>query len=322
MIADTSGVHTNDLAREVEAGLSSSPKTLPCRFFYDKDGSVLFEQICELPEYYVTRTEKEILDDRADEIATLLPKATTLVELGSGSSTKTRVLIEAFLRRHGSLRYVPMDISRTMLEESSIALLEDYAGLQITAIAAEYKAGLQRLEKVQPPAKLVLWLGSTIGNFDRGEAARFLRSVSHTMRPQDRLLAGIDLRKDRSTLVRAYDDGAGVTAQFNRNILHRINRELDAEIDTSAFEHEARYDENLGRVEMHLVSNREQNVRIGALELEVSFDKGETIHTECSYKYSIEEIEELAARSDLCVVERWFDDARRFSLNLFRGKTD
>ena len=347
-------------AEEVRAGLTARPKYLECRYFYDEEGSRLFEAIGELPEYYVTRAERQILEEHAGEIVAGLPAGTSLVELGSGSATKTRHLIEALLRRQGtparqgipfhqgtqerhvgatacqpSLRYVPLDISRSMLEESSLQLLAAYPQLCINAVAAEYQDGLQHLAGsrashvheggLAAPAgagksgpQLVLWLGSNVGNFERPAAAAFLRQVRQTMGPQDRLLIGIDLRKDRSVLEPAYDDAQGVTAQFNKNLLARINRELGGHFDLDQFTHRAVYDESAGRIEMYLVSRRDQVVQIDALELDVAFVMGEAIHTENSYKYSDAEILSLAQAAGYAVERRWLDRAGRFSENLFR----
>lgn len=317
VIVPTEDPEFTDFACEVREGLTNLPKRLPCRFLYDSQGSELFERICELPEYYVTRTEKEILEEHAEELASLFPEDTTMVELGSGSSAKTRVLIEAFLRSNGRLQYVPMDISRTILVESSEALLKSYRGLEIIAIAAEYNAGLRQLGAHAPERKLVLWLGSTLGNFERAEAARFVEKIRRTLNPRDRLLVGIDLRKEKDVLEKAYDDSQGVTAKFNLNLLARINRELDGHFRLARFRHHARYDETAGRVESSLVSVCEQRVRIDELDREVEFAKGERIHTENSYKYSLEEIDTLAYRAGLRTEHRWFDDGERFSLNLF-----
>ncbi|MBI3003059.1 MAG: TIGR04348 family glycosyltransferase [candidate division NC10 bacterium] len=305
-----------DFGREVEAGLRARPKRLPCRFFYDREGSRLFEAICELPEYYLTRAEREILQARAAEIASHFSKETTLVELGAGSAAKTRILLEAFLRRDGALRYVPVDISRTMLEDASRRLVEEYPTLEIAAIAGEYHDGLRRLKLEADRPRLILWLGSNVGNFERPEAARFVRCVRDTMSPWDRLLVGIDLRKDRAVLQQAYDDSRGVTARFNRNILARINRELGGHFDLETFRHRAVYNEEIGRIEMYLVSGRAQRVSIDRLGLEVPFAAGETIHTENSYKYSFAEIEALAGVGGLRVESQWLDTDRRFSLNL------
>ena len=305
----------SDFAADVREGLTAKAKQLSCRYFYDAAGSALFEEICALPEYYLTRAEQEILDAHAGEIIASCSSDAALVELGSGSATKTRTLLEAALARRTPVRYVPIDISRSMLEESSRALLERYPGVEITAIAAEYRAGLRWLRRQRDP-KLVLWLGSNVGNFGRRDAARFLNGVRATMSPSDRLLMGVDLRKSRAVLEAAYDDAAGVTARFNLNLLARINRELDANFDLAAFAHRARWNERLGRVEIHIESLRAQVVRIDALALDVPFRAGEKIYTESSYKYSFVEIERLARAAGLVVAERWLDDARRFSVNL------
>ncbi|HWP35288.1 MAG TPA: L-histidine N(alpha)-methyltransferase [Thermodesulfobacteriota bacterium] len=300
-------------ARDVAAGLTRTPKRLPCRYFYDREGSLLFEEICRLPEYYLPRAEREILERRAPEIAALLPAGAALVELGSGSATKTRLLIEALLRRQGKLRYVPVDISRSVLEESARALLADHPRLAITAIAAEYEEGLEVLRRTPLGPKLLLWLGSNIGNLERPEAAAFLRRLRDLMAPADRLLVGVDLRKDRAVLERAYDDAQGVTARFNLNLLARINRELGGRFDLDAFRHRAVYDEAAGRVEMYLVSTRPQRVAIERLGLEVPFAAGEAIHTENSYKYAPDEIEALAAAAGLRLERLWLDDGQRFA---------
>ncbi len=303
-------------AEAVRSGLGADAKSLPCRFFYDEVGSKLFEEICELPEYYLTRAELEILTSHADELAARFERPLVLVELGSGSSTKTRVLIDALLRRHGQLRYVPVDVSRRSLEESSLTLLDRYDALTIRAIASDYHEGLRHVRAESGRTKLIAWLGSSVGNFGRDDAARFLGTVRQAMATTDRLLLGVDLRKDRETLERAYDDAGGVTARFNLNLLRRINRELGGHFDLDGFRHRARYDEVVGRVEIHLVSVRDQQVPIDDLDLVVPFAAGETIHTENSYKFSPDEIDTLAAGAGTRVDCRWLDSQRRFSLNL------
>ncbi|MBI3951852.1 MAG: L-histidine N(alpha)-methyltransferase [Acidobacteria bacterium] len=315
LIAAEAEDHLAEFARDVKAGLTAQPKSLSCRYFYDRKGSLLFEAICQVPEYYLTRAEREILLTHATEITSRFSTRTTLVELGSGSAAKTRILIEAFLRRHGTLRYVPVDISHTMLKESSLALLEQYPHLKIVAIASEYHDGLHQLQALADGPRLILWLGSNVGNFERAEAADFLRRVRETMSPSDRLLVGIDLRKDRGVLEKAYDDASGVTAQFNLNILARINRELGGHFDLQAFRHRAVYNEEIGRIEMYLDSTRAQRASIERLGLEVSFAAGETMHTENSYKYSFAEIETLAAAGGLRMEGQWLDSERRFSEN-------
>jgi dimethylhistidine N-methyltransferase len=304
-------------ARDVRDGLTRSPKSLPCRYFYDPQGSRLFEEICELPEYYLPAAERQILQARAGEIASLLSPGTVLVELGSGSAAKTRILIGALLRRQETLRYVPVDISRAALRESCRGLLREYPGLEIVAVAGDYEEGLGRLKSLVPGPMLVLWLGSNIGNLDRAEAVAFLRRIRVLMSPGDRILVGIDLRKESALLEKAYDDARGVTARFNLNLLARINRELGGNFPVEAFHHWALYDPEAGRVEMRLVSTRAQRVWIQRLGFEVRFEAGETIHTEDSYKYSVPEIEALAAAAGLRVERRWLDEGHLFSVNLF-----
>jgi dimethylhistidine N-methyltransferase len=307
-----------EFGRDVATGLTASPKRLACRYFYDAEGSALFDAICELPEYYLTRTETAILRAHAGDIAASIPGDVTLVELGSGSAIKTRLLLEAFLRRRPQLRYVPIDICRPVLEASADRLLREFANLEITAVAAEYHQGLQQLRAEANRPRLILWLGSNIGNFDRAEATRFLSQVRGTMTAADRLLIGVDLRKDKAILEAAYDDSAGVTAAFNLNLLARINRELDGTFDVRAFRHRAVYEETEGRIEMYLVSTRPQRVHIGGIGLEIAFAAGEMVHTENSYKYSPEEIANLCAAVGLAIEHCYFDAERRFCVCLMR----
>ncbi|HYL80384.1 MAG TPA: L-histidine N(alpha)-methyltransferase [Candidatus Acidoferrum sp.] len=304
------------LARDVRAGLTGNPKRLPCRYFYDSEGSLLFEAICRLPEYYLPQAERESLLKGAGEIVSCCSPGAVLIELGSGSAAKTRILIEAFLARQAGLRYIPIDISRAMLEESSRDLLRDYPALDVTAIACEYQEGLARLDGQADAPKLVLWLGSNIGNLDRAEAARFLRGVGGLMSPADRLLVTVDLRKDPAILHRAYDDSRGMTARFNLNLLARINRELGGDFDLGTFRHRAVYNEEPGRIEMYLVSDRSQRVHIGSLGIEIPFAEGEAIHTEDSYKYSLPEIDALADAAGFVLERQWFDAGHRVSVNL------
>ncbi len=308
----------DSFAADVTEGLSSSPKRLSCRFFYDGEGSQLFDDITKLPEYYLTDAGSEILDSRADEIASAFEDEVTLVELGSGSAVKTQHLIDVLLERQDGLRFVPVDISVDVLEESSRDLLRNYPELRVLGVAAEYRAGLERIEKEIDGAKLILWLGSNVGNFEREEAARFLGQIGEQMTDQDRLLMGVDLRKDRSVLEAAYDDSQGVTARFNLNLLERINKELGGQFDVDTFRHRAVYNEEAGRVEMYLDSTCAQTVRIEELNLVVSFEKGEEIHTENSYKYSLAEIDRLAEAACMQVERRWLDTRRLFSKNLLK----
>jgi L-histidine N-alpha-methyltransferase len=316
LIAASSRDRQEAFARDVRAGLTDSPKHLSCCYFYDEEGSLLFDAICELPEYYLTRAEQEILQSHADAIAGTCPPNIRLIELGSGSAIKTRLLIDALLRRQDALQYVPIDICSVVLQESASQLLRDYPRLQVLGIAAEYHEGLRHLRQESERPKLILWLGSNVGNFHRSEAAEFLARVRQTMTPADRMLMGVDLRKERSVLEPAYDDAQGVSADFNLNLLTRINRELDGHFDQDAFKHQAIYNEEAGRVEMYLVSTRDQVVRIKALGLDVPFKAGEAIHTENSYKYSLAEIDALLKEAGLRREKQWFDEARRFSVNL------
>jgi L-histidine N-alpha-methyltransferase len=306
-------------ARDVAAGLRAAPKRLPCCYFYDRLGSLLFEAICETPEYYLTRVESALLHAHADDIASLFQRGADLIELGSGAATKTRLIIEAFLRRGDRLRYVPLDICRTVLEDSSRELLAAYPKLEVLAIAGEYHEGLAYFAGSAPHPKLVLWLGSNIGNLERAAAARFLDRLRPTLGAQDRLLVGIDLRKDRETLEAAYDDAAGVTAAFNRNILVRINRELGGRFDLRGFRHRAVYNAEIGRIEMYMVSERSQRVAIDELGLEVAFAAGEAIHTENSYKYSEGEIAALLAAAGMSRERSWLGGDDGYALLLLRA---
>ncbi len=315
-------IFINNFSDDVKTGLTSEPKYLPFVYFYDHAGSQLFEKICKLPEYYLTRAETDILETNADDIASQFPEETVLVELGSGSSTKTRILIEAFLQHQSLACYTPIDVSRQMLEESSHALLKSYPDLEITAIAARYNEGLHQLNMQTEQQKLIIWLGSSIGNFDRSEVTTFLQRIQKEIFPRDRLLIGIDLRKDRNIIEKAYNDPQGVTAEFNLNLLTRINRELGGNFNLKNFSHKAIYNEEIGRIEMYLVSNSDQKVFIRELDLEVSFAANETIHTENSFKYSLDEIDMLAEQAGLYLEQQWFDSARLFSLNLIAPVID
>jgi dimethylhistidine N-methyltransferase len=297
-----------DFARDVRAGLCASPKQLHCVYFYDAEGSRLFEEICTLEEYYLTRAEHEILEAHAHAIVGEGPLE--LIELGSGNAQKTRVLLSA---ASGPLHYVPIDVSREMLEETSRSLEREYPRLRVTAFAGDYFGGLELPRFDAKARRLVLWLGSNVGNFDRDDAASFLRRVGQFA---DGIVMGVDVRKSREVLRRAYDDARGVTARFNLNLLARINRELGADFDISHFRHSVTYDEALGRIEMYLVSTRAQRVHIRALELAVELAAGEAIHTENSYKYSPAEIEQLARAAGLRLAQRFYDAAGRFAVVL------
>ena len=308
-----------DFAESVRAGLTGTPKTLPPRLLYDPLGSVLFDAICLLPEYYLTRVESEILEADSRSIIEPLASPVRLIELGSGSSTKTPYLLEAILERQETLEYVPIDVSQSALVRSSRELLNVFPGLSIRGTVADYFEALHHLEKEPAPegvSTLVLFLGSSIGNLDGAGARNLLRSVRKVLSQGDAFLLGADLKKPEELLLPAYDDVLGITAAFNRNLLVRMNQELDAGFDLAAFGHRVRYDDGLGRVEMHLESFRDQTIPIRALELQIPFAAGETIHTESSHKYDPDQLHSLAADTGFHLVKSWHDPAHRFSENL------
>ena len=309
-----------ELREDVRTGLQKATKRLSCRFFYDAEGSRLFEAICRLPEYYPFRAESEILRRHAREIVERCDLPVDLVELGSGSGEKTKLLIDALLDAQGSLRYVPIDISKSALEESAKALLAPRPRLTVVGVAGEYGVGLRHLPRAETGRRLFLWLGSNIGNLERPAAADFVRGLRERMGPRDALLLGVDLRKDASIVEPAYDDAQGVTARFNKNLLARINRELGGEFDLDAFAHRARYLDDEGRIVVHLVSERAQSVPIRELGITVSFEAGEGIHTENSIKYSPGEIDALAVHAGLRIDARFVDAQARFTEVLLRPR--
>lgn len=304
-------------AGDVRRGLLSRPRQLFPKYFYDELGSLLFEAICLLPEYYLTRAENEILTRYAVEIVESLEGTQTLLEMGSGSASKTRLLIEALLERQPSLHYIPVDISASQLETSSRVLLQSYPRLRITAYAGDYYDGLAALGTEERGRTLALFLGSNIGNFDPEEAHAFLRALRSVLRKGDALLLGADLKKPKEMLEAAYDDALGVTASFNLNLLARINRELAADFDLRAFKHYVRYNERAGSVEVYVESLRQQHVTLGKLELELDFEAGERIHTENSHKYDLDDLSELATATGFLRTRTWLDEREQFSSNLF-----
>jgi L-histidine Nalpha-methyltransferase len=304
-------------AEDVRSGLSATPKRLSPKYFYDELGSQLFEAICLLPEYYLTRAENEIIERYANEIVSSVHGATTLLEMGSGSASKTRLIIEALFRKQDSVKFVPVDISTSALESSSLILLQSFPHLRIEAYAAEYFDALAQLaRKPRGTRTLALFLGSNISNFGRLEAPKFLRALRKVLSGGDALLLGADLKKDRRILEPAYDDAIGVTAAFNLNLLLRVNRELEGDFKPATFKHHAHYNEELGRVEIYIESTLEQVVTIRKLDLKVHFDVGERIHTENSYKYDLADIESLATATGFRCTRTWLDSQQRFSSNL------
>ena len=309
------------LAGVVAAGLNSSRKTLPCRFFYDAVGSQIFEDICNLPEYYLTRTERALLEKNADAMIAAVGDNPLLIEFGSGSSCKTRLLIEAALERHGRLHYIPIDISADFLRDSAHTLLGDYESLHITALAAEYNDAIAAVPTHDGP-RLFLFLGSNIGNFEPQEAARFLTHVRSSMGPHDKMLLGVDLVKDTAVLEAAYNDPGGVTAAFNKNLLVRINRELDADFDVNAFHHTAPFVPDKSRIEMRLVSKRSQTVRIGALKQEFAFETNEILHTENSHKHTLPGFAAIAQEAGLTMQQCWTDEREWFAVVLLGANAE
>ncbi|MFN3653286.1 MAG: L-histidine N(alpha)-methyltransferase [Armatimonadota bacterium] len=308
-------VPQSEFAAAVLAGLAGSPPSLPCRFFYDREGSRLFDEICELPEYYLTRAEDALLREAAAEIARSVTPESDLVELGSGSATKTRRLISALLETAPELRYYPVDISGEMLRETARALSSEFPRLSVYPLAGEYAQALGELPRTQRGPKLVLFLGSNLGNFRPREAEAFLGRIRATMGPGDFALLGLDLRKPREVLHAAYNDSRGVTARFNLNLLRRINRELQGDFELSGWEHQAVVREDCGCVQMRLVCRKPQEVCLAGQRFR--FEAGDYIHTEDSHKYSREQIASLADAADFRVSRTWQDERAYFSLNLF-----
>jgi len=301
------------LRSDVLEGLTATPKSLPPKWFYDSVGSDLFDQITRLPEYYPTRTEAQILRDHSAQIASA-SGADTLVELGSGTSEKTRMLLNA-LRDSGSLRrFIPFDVDAGVLNAAGVAIQAEYPGVEIDAVCGDFEEHLGKIPWIG--RRLVAFLGSTIGNLTPGPRAEFLSALSDTLQPGDSLLLGTDLVKDARRLVRAYDDSAGVTAAFNRNVLAVVNRELGADFDLAAFEHVARWNTAEERIEMWLRASSVQRVRIGALNMAVSFAAGEEMLTEVSCKFRPEAVTAELAAAGLRQTHWWTDPAGDFGLSL------
>ena len=294
---------------EVIQGLMREQKVLPAKYFYDHIGSQLFEQITQQPEYYPTRTELAILEQHRAEIARSIGDVHTLIEYGSGSSRKIQMLLETFTHLD---TYMPIDISKDFLMESARQLSERYPALHIKAVCGDYSQSIS-LPVEESQKRVIFFPGSTIGNFEPEEAMRFLRHSSRILETGDGFLIGVDLKKSVDVLERAYNDAAGVTAAFNLNMLTHLNQMLEGTFDVTRFEHHAFYNEEKGRIEMHLRSQLDQLVQVG--DVTVPFKQGETIHTENSYKYSKEEFETLARQSGFHSVNCWIDDDERFSVH-------
>ncbi len=303
------------LADDVLDGLTRPFKEIPPKHFYDARGSELFEQICELPEYYPTRAERQILEQRADEIAEETG-AVELMELGSGSAEKARVVLDAMSRQGTLRRYIALDVSEQALRQSAAELVAQYEGLLVDGVVADFERHLDSVPKRDGGPRIVALLGGTIGNFPPGSRRRFLRDIARLLEPQDRLLLGTDLVKDTETLEAAYNDTAGVTAEFNRNVLHVVNRELEADFAPDEFAHVAFFNREHEWIEMRLRSRQAQTVVVGALGLQVNFQAGEEMRTEISAKFTRARVQSEFRAAGLALEQWYVDSEDRFALSL------
>ncbi len=310
-------VVVSSISDDVAEGLLATPKTLPPRLFYDAAGSHLFEEITELPEYYLTRTERSILEENAGEIIRAAGTPVTLIELGAGTAAKTEVLIDAVLKRQLQAVFYPIDVSESALRIAEETLESRFKALSVRPLVGDYSAGLAQLSRIAG-RKLVLYIGSSIGNFEPDEAGDLLANIRRSLSPGDALLLGTDMIKDESVLNAAYNDAQGVTARFNLNILARINRELGADFDLSQFRHKAFFNARRSRIEMHLESVRSQTVRIPDLDRYIHFRSGETIHTENSYKFTPQMVREVLAAGGFTLEQTWTDAKEWFGVHLAR----
>src|SRR5581483_10947155 len=306
-----------DIAGAVLEGLTSFPKWLPAKLFYDHQGSLLFERITELPEYYLTRTERAILSEYADEIISAAGNPETLVELGAGSASKTTLLLDAAVDAPGEANYIPIDVSGAALRDAQFRLRSMCPDVKVRPIHAEYGRGLAQVPR-SAGRKLVLFIGSSIGNFELFEAAPLLADVRRSLSPDDAVLLGTDMRKSLDLLIPAYDDAQGVTAAFNKNLLRCMNRELGASFKLSTFAHRIRWNDEQSRIEMHLESLIDQAVPVKALDITVSFREGETIHTENSTKFSMDMVDRMLDNAGLRRECSWFDQQKWFGVHLLR----
>ncbi|MEE8181670.1 MAG: L-histidine N(alpha)-methyltransferase [Nitrosopumilaceae archaeon] len=302
-------------AEEISSSLNHDSKFISPKFFYDKKGSDLFEKICSLPEYYPTRTEISILRKLQPELSSYIDENFRLVELGSGTSVKTRLILDVLTKLRDSVDYFPIDISE-ILTESSEELLKNYDGLHITGIIDTYEGGLEFLKNFDKKKNLIIFLGSSFGNFSPNDGFEFLKKINSTMKSGDLFLIGLDLIKDKQILESAYDDSQGVTAKFNLNILSRINDELDADFNLKNFSHLAIYNKEKQRIEMYLKSLVNQSVIVSKSDLLLNLEKDELIHTEHSHKYKLSQIHELLDSVGFEIKHTWLDDNKYFSLTL------
>jgi L-histidine N-alpha-methyltransferase len=306
---------TATFAEEIRNTLQHSKKSISPKFFYDESGSKLFDEICLLPEYYPYNAETEILDKIEQKLLPYLSEEFHLVELGSGSSIKTRLLIDVLLKSQKHLQYFPIDISE-ILDQSAKNLCKDYPNLSVTGVVDTFENGLDFIENYDDKPNLITFLGSSFGNFDKSNGITFLKKISSLMKSSDLFLIGLDLKKDQKILHNAYNDAQNTTAKFNLNVLKRINAELGANFDIEKFEHHAIYNEEKGRIEMYLRSLSEQSVSIPKSELSINLLKDELIHTENSHKFSVNQIESILQDTNLEKLEMWFDSRNYFALVL------
>ena len=300
---------------ELSLSLNQKHKSIDPKFFYDKKGSKLFEDICKLPEYYLTRTEISILTQLQDKLPVYMNEEFRLVELGSGSSYKTRILISILENMHKQIEYFPIDISK-ILKESAVTLLDDYENLRMTGIIDTYESGLDFVKNYDNKKNLIVFLGSSFGNFDYKPGLRFLDKINSSMKDDDLFLIGLDLVKDKDVLEYAYNDSHGITAQFNLNVLSRINSELDSNFNVDKFAHHAVYNEAENRVEIYLRSLENQTVNITKAGIGLKIKQNELIHTENSYKYTIPKIKDMFSSTGFRIRDMWFDEKHYFCLIL------
>lgn len=311
----------DDFKDHVAWGLSQPQKILSCKYIYDEKGSNLFQEICSLPEYYLTDCEREILESNDQFFYDLFSKNKLhIIELGSGDGAKTKVLLQHLYNQDIEIHYVPIDISCSSIELLTHSCKEYFPGMKIHGLIADYFKGLSYLTEKLDGKKIVLFLGSNIGNMDVNQSTSFLLHISKELAPDDYLFIGFDLQKDTSILISAYDDPKGITEQFHKNLLHRINRELDGRFDSDEFAYRCFYDPTINAIQSYLVSNKKQTIEIGAINTSIHFRKGETIHTESSYKYSTSQIESLALSSGFQPVHHLFDRRSYFVDSLWQVK--
>jgi L-histidine N-alpha-methyltransferase len=308
-------IETREFARAAALGLSDHPRWLPCRYLYDAEGSRLFERITETPEYYLTRTEVALLDESTDAIAAITGDA-TLVELGAGSARKTERILAAYTSRYGAARYVPVDVSGDALAETTSALATRYPSVAVRGVHGTYERVFPLLPSLSP--LVLLFLGSTIGNLNQTEAARFWRDVRCAVSPGDFMLLGVDLVKDAATIDVAYNDAAGWSAAFTKNIFARMNRELGSAIDLDGIDHEAAYRPEWRRVEIFARMTRRQEVRLAPLGRTITIDAGERVMTEISRKFDVAELHDYLRLFDLETIDTFTDPARSYALLLLR----